>query len=125
MGPNKPKLSLKSILNKTLKKNIATQNKPIRTKIFKNLYGGYTENKIVLKPSNSFFRMTIIIKLNTFDRDSNPNQICTPLPPRSLHTTQSDNRQTTAMGSRLLCDALFVPQHHSHKLVTPRTPIYA
>jgi hypothetical protein len=26
------------------------------------------------------------------------------------------------MDSRLLCDALFVPQHLSHKLVTPRTP---
>jgi hypothetical protein len=37
----------------------------------------------------------------------------------------SDHRQTIAMGTRLLCDALFVPQHHSQKLVTPRTPIYA
>jgi hypothetical protein len=29
------------------------------------------------------------------------------------------------MDSSLLCDALFVPKHHSHKLVTPGTPIYA
>jgi hypothetical protein len=66
--------------------------------------------------------MTIILKLNTFVRDSSPNQIGTALSRRISHTTQSDHRQTTAMGSRLLCDALFVPQHHSHKLVTSRTP---
>jgi hypothetical protein len=64
-----------------------------------------------------FIRLTIILKLNTFVRDSSPNQIVSPLSRRSSHTTQSEHQQTTAMGSRLLCDALFTPQHHSHKLV--------
>jgi hypothetical protein len=58
-------------------------------------------------------------------RDSSPNQIGTLVSRRSSHTTQLDYRQTTAMGSRLLYDALFAAQHHSHKLVTPRAPIYA
>jgi hypothetical protein len=49
------------------------------------------------------------LKLITFVRDSSPNQIGTSLSRHSSHTTQSDHRQTTAMGSRLLCDALFVP----------------
>jgi hypothetical protein len=60
-----------------------------------------------------FIRMTIILKkLNTFVKDSR----------RLLHITQSDHRQTTAMGGRLLYEALFVPQHHSHKLVTSTNP---
>jgi hypothetical protein len=75
--------------------------------------------------SDLFIRMTIILKLNIFVRDSSLNQIGTPLSRCSSNTTQSDHRQTTAMDSRVLYEALFVPQHHSHKLVTPRTPIYA
>jgi hypothetical protein len=41
-----------------------------------------------------FIRMTIILKLNTFVKDSTPNQIGTPLFRRASHITQSDRLQT-------------------------------
>jgi hypothetical protein len=70
-------------------------------------------------------RMIIILKLNTFIRDSSPIQKGTPLSRHSSHTTQSDHWQTTAMGSRLHCDALFVPQHHTNPhlcVASPKEP---
>jgi hypothetical protein len=48
-----------------------------------------------------FIRMAIILKLNTFFRDSSPNLIGTPLSRRLSHTTQSNHRETTAMDSRV------------------------
>jgi hypothetical protein len=79
----------------------------------------------LLKTLDLFIYSCDHYKLNTFVRDSSPNQIGTPLSRRSSHTTQSGHRQTTAIDSRLLCDALFVPQHHCHKLVILRTLKYA
>jgi hypothetical protein len=64
---------------------------------------------LVLTQTNYLFiRMTIVLKLNTFVRDSSQT-IGTPLSRRLSHTTQAEHRQRTAMGSHLLYDALFVP----------------
>jgi hypothetical protein len=69
---------------------------------------------------NLFIRMTIILKLNTIE--SKPDKYST-VSSLIAHNPVRPSDQTTAMGNRLICHALFVPQHHSHKLVTPRTPI--